>query len=286
MNHKIKIGTRKSALAMAQTQLVIDRIQEVYPHIQCEIVPIVTKGDKILDKPLLSFGGKGVFVSEFEEALQEGRIDLAIHSAKDMPMDLADGLIIAAVLERADVRDVLIRRKDCCDVVNIVGTSSLRRKTQIEQRYPVTCKDIRGNVGTRLEKLDRGEYDAIVLAAAGIHRLQLSMTSYELEYLEVDTMIPAGGQAIIAIEGREGDEISHLLATISDETTMHCLETERYILRLLEAGCHGAVGVYSKIRGDRIQIVLTSNGIDRYTIEGSVDQRLDLAKSLVNRIKG
>ena len=285
MSKIIKIGTRRSALAMAQTALVVDAIKKAYPEITCEIVQIVTKGDKILDRPLLSFGGKGVFVSEFEQALQEGRIDLAIHSAKDMPMDLADGLSIVGTLSRADVRDVLIKRKDLGHEVKVVGTSSLRRKTQVEQLYPVICKDIRGNVGTRLDKLNSGEYDAIILAAAGLERLGIQGEEYTFEYFNPEQFIPAGGQAIIAIEGRKGDPISELIQKISDQDAKESLETERKVLHLLNAGCHEAVGVYSVKKEDTMTVFLYYKGHKTYQVEGPVEERLHLAETIVKMIE-
>lgn len=299
---KIRIGTRGSELARKQTELVIDAISKAYPDCVCETVILRTEGDRILDKPLMEFGGKGVFVTEFEEALQEGKIDLAVHSAKDMPMELAKGLTICGVLPREDVRDVLVTRKghplqmehflqerkqeegtsdwmekereigaqnaepvvECKVTENQhsalemyrIGTSSLRRQCQIEQLYSnVQCVSIRGNVPTRLRKLRDGEYDGVVLAAAGLRRLDLLQEEdLEYHYFDVEDMLPAGGQGIIAIEGREQDEIAECVKKISDSDAWLQLQTEQKVLHLLNAGCHEAVGVVTNLTADKIEL--------------------------------
>ena len=299
---KIRIGTRGSELARKQTELVIDAISKAYPDCVCETVILRTEGDRILDKPLMEFGGKGVFVTEFEEALQEGKIDLAVHSAKDMPMELAKGLTICGVLPREDVRDVLVTRKghplqmehfpqerkqesdtgdrvekeremetqhtepvvECKVTENQhsalepyrIGTSSLRRQCQIEQLYSnVRCVPIRGNVPTRLRKLRDGEYDGVILAAAGLRRLNLLQEEdLEYHYFDVEDMLPAGGQGIIAIEGREQDEIAECVKKISDPDAWLQLQTEQEVLHLLNAGCHEAVGVVTNLTADKIEL--------------------------------
>ena len=184
MNKTIRIGTRKSALAMVQTELVAEALKQVQPGLETRIVTKVTEGDRILNKPLLEFGGKGVFVTEFEQALQNGEIDFAVHSAKDLPMDLEDGLGIVAVPPREDPRDVLMTPAGTDLSVKkeiVIGTSSLRRRLQIEtlgkKLWPgaaVRCEDIRGNIQTRIRKMDEGLYDAIILAAAGLKRMKLA----------------------------------------------------------------------------------------------------------------
>lgn len=247
----IRIGTRGSLLALAQTDLFIAQLQKQYPGIACEKVILKTAGDKILDKPLLEFGGKAVFVTEFEDAIREGRIDYAVHSAKDMPTELAEGLTVACVLPREDARDVLVTRKGTKPAEwkqAVIGTGSLRRQTQILALYPdAVCKSLRGNVPTRLEKLKTGEYDGIILAAAGLKRLRLqSSPEFDYTYLGLDEMVPAGGQAIVAVEGRRGSE-QEFLKAVTDEKAALELEAERFILNKLEAGCHEAVGVFAEI---------------------------------------
>lgn len=260
MERRIRIGTRGSALALAQTNQVIQALHRKFPEVETETVILRTQGDKILEKPLLSFGGKGVFVTEFEEALQRGQIDLAVHSAKDMPMELADSLTLAGVLLRADARDVLVTKRGALQEEQelAVGTGSLRRQFQLKKLFPqMLCQNIRGNVPTRLQKLRDGEYDGLVLAAAGLERLGL-LEEEDLEYrfFSYDEMIPAGGQGIIAIEGRRGDDISRMAEQISDEQTHRELAVERKLLYGLNAGCQEAVGVISEYGKEQLRIRL------------------------------
>ncbi len=267
MKCEIRIGTRKSELSIAQTMLVADAIRAACPDIEPVLVGRSTMGDKILDKPLLAFGGKGVFVSEFEEALLQGEIDLAVHSAKDMPLELAEGLDILGVLPRGDVRDVLVTMADGPQAIMAdrsgptepvrIGTSSLRRSIQIQELgsrlWPgrtVICKDLRGNVLTRLEKLESGQYQGIILAAAGLDRLQISKLRkgrYRYRYFTPEEMIPAGGQGILAIEGKKGGPMEPVIARISDRIAMGELQAERQVLKRLGAGCHEPIGVYCRI---------------------------------------
>lgn len=280
---KLRIGTRKSQLAMAQTYLVIDAVKNIDPSIEIEIVPLSTKGDKILDKPLLSFGGKGVFVEEFEHKIQEGEIDIAIHSAKDMPMELLEGLTITAVLQREDPRDVLITRKNQPwnkEENTIIGTSSLRRKMQISNLGNVTCKDLRGNVNTRLQKLQDGAYDGIILAMAGLKRLGLDGDErFLFTPFDCQQFIPAGGQGIIAIEGREDSPFLKLFAKIDQETARCELMFERRVLQELNAGCHEPVGVFSKVEGNELTgYLMKENRI--YKVRGAKENYKELALTL------
>lgn len=258
MDKVLKVGTRKSMLAVEQTNIAVGFMKEVAPETEFELVYKLTQGDKILDKPLLSFGGKGVFVTEFEEGLQKGEIDFAVHSAKDLPMELAEGLEICGIPKREDPRDVLITLpgtdlNTCREIV--IGTSSLRRKVQIEligeklwPGIPVRCENLRGNVQTRLGKLEDGGYDAIILAAAGLKRLGMTDTpDYHFHYFDCEAFIPAGGQGILAIEGRIGDPVCEIARKASDPSASVCLKLEREVLRLLNAGCHEPVGVYAHI---------------------------------------
>lgn len=308
MVQKIRIGTRGSALALIQTDQVIRALHERYPELEIESVVLRTKGDRILDKPLLDFGGKGAFITEFEEALLDGRIDLAVHSAKDMPMELADGLALAGTLPRADARDVLVLRKGVQlsrsafaenEVQHggslretggmekeakasglVIGTGSLRRQFQLKRLFPsAVCVNIRGNVQTRLQKILEGQCDGVILAAAGLERLGL-LEEKEFDYrcFSYEEMLPAGGQGIIAVESRQEESIMELVKGISDENAYMELETERRVLRLLDAGCHEAVGVMAQVEGDRIFLKMRQekNGI----ITGRQGQ--DMA---VNRLK-
>jgi hydroxymethylbilane synthase len=251
MKEKIVAGTRKSSLAMAQTNLVIRAVKKKYPDISCEIVGLQTAGDKILDRSLVSFGGKGIFIEEFEQGLLNHTMDFAVHSAKDIPAELSEGLEIAAVLEREDPRDVLIWRAGE-DIEQkeklIIGTGSKRREMQIMRHYACTCRLLRGNVNTRLEKLLNGEYDAIILAAAGLKRLELlDETTFSYRFFEPEEMVPSGGQGIIAIEAEAGSKVAELLHGISDKEAYCRLSVERYLLEKMQAGCHEPIGVYSEL---------------------------------------
>ena len=199
----IKIGSRKSQLAIKQTEAVIKKLKEHFPNDTFEIAGISTKGDRQLDKSLQSFGGKGVFIKEIETALLSGEIDMAVHSAKDMPTEICDGLTISAALLRDDRSDVLVHFGDTkLSDIKIIGTGSARRQSQAEKLFPnVVFKPIRGNIGTRLEKVKNGEYDAVIMARAAINRLAVS--DVKIENLG-DNFICAAGQGILAIETAVG----------------------------------------------------------------------------------
>ena len=261
----IKIGTRKSPLALRQTQIVIDSIKEKIPELNFEIVPIVTQGDKILNKPLISFGGKGVFVSEFEESILNGNIDLAVHSAKDMPLNLHDKLDIVYIPQRSDYKDVLITKKGVTYSPTdkfVIGTGSIRRKYQINKIYPnATFKDIRGNIGTRLEKLNNNQYDAIVLAYAGLERMNILDDQYNFKIFNINECICAGCQGIIAVEGLKNSPISRILSSAENSSARISFEIERGIMKIINSGCHECNGVCSSIIGDIIYTnVLFPNG--------------------------
>lgn len=248
---KIRIGTRKSKLAMTQTELVRDLIQEKFPQMEIELVPMSTKGDQILDRSLTSFGGKGVFTKELEEALLAGTVDLAVHSAKDMPMEFPEGLGLGAVLRRANPGDVLVtvcgtQAKDLTPG-SVIGTSSLRREIQIKRINPqVQIKLLRGNVQTRLQKLKDGEYDGILLAAAGLERLGLTQPEgLHLEYLDTELFVPASGQGILAVEIRNG-ELAEVMNAIHSEEAAVMLRAEREYLTILGGGCNAPCGAYCR----------------------------------------
>lgn len=253
----IKIGTRGSALALAQTELVIEAVKQKYPSINTSKVIIKTKGDIEKNKPVPSFGNKGVFSMEIEEALLDGRIDMAVHSAKDLPYRLKDGLSIQGVLKREDARDVFITRKGTLykDLLKkemiSVGTGSLRRRFQFRFHNNVEFMDIRGNIETRINKLRNGLYDGIILAAAGLKRLKLcNEKDLEYKYFSVEDIVPAGGQGIIAIETRTEDTennnfIKKIAGNINDKETFFHFNNERKIIKALDAGCNTGLGVIS-----------------------------------------
>ncbi len=290
MKQIIKIGTRKSRLALVQTEIVVKAVKEKNPDLEIELVPMTTLGDKVLDKPLDSFGGKGAFISEFEDAMLAGRIDIAVHSAKDMPVSLPKGLWILAVSLREDPRDLLVTRKDCPLKENgIVGTSSLRRRLQIEELYHVQTKNLRGNVDTRLTKLKNKEHNAIILAAAGLKRLNLlNDGELSIHYLEENTFIPAAGQGIIAVEGRREDSLIKLFEAWNHLESMYCLEAEREVLKLLNADCREPVGVYSSIEKEQITLRIVygyDNRVIKVCGSAAPEDRYQLAQNLTAKIK-
>ncbi len=245
MMNTVKIGTRGSALALVQAKMTAKKIENADTSVKAELIIVKTQGDKNQTSPLDTFGGKAVFVDEFEQMLLNGEIDIAVHSAKDMPTSLPKGLEIGAVLERADVRDVLVYKKSTKEI-KIIGTSSKRRSVQILALYKNSvCLPLRGNVPTRVQKMKDGLYDAVVLAKAGLDRLGIFGEDDELEYkiLSTDDMVPAACQGIIAIENRQNDiELKKILNKINDEKTAVCLDHERQIMTLLDASCVECVG--------------------------------------------
>ncbi len=254
MQDKIRIGSRKSKLALVQTQMVKEQIEAAFPQVTVEVVEMSTKGDKLLDRSLTSFGGKGVFTRELEEALLRKEIDLAVHSAKDMPMEFPKGLGIGAVLKRGAVEDVAVtldgtKLRDLRPG-SIVGTSSLRRELQIKKINPLLrVRMIRGNVLTRLQKLSEGGYDAILLAAAGLERLQLlDSKEYHYEYLDVSECLPAAGQAILAVESPNG-HLMEVLAAIHDPKAAVSLQAERAYLEAIGGSCNAPAAALSWLEG-------------------------------------
>ena len=258
MTKLLRIATRTSPLAMWQAEHVASRLQALYPDLQVEMVGMVTRGDKILDSPLSKIGGKGLFVKELEVGMLEGTADIAVHSMKDVPMEFPEGLHLPVVLQREDPRDAFVSNRyqtlDELPEGAIVGTSSLRRQTQIRAKYPhLQIRDLRGNVNTRLAKLDNGDYDAIILAAAGLIRLnfQARITAY----LSTEQSLPAIGQGAIGIECRQHDaRIENLLAPLSHEATQLCVRAERAMNQRLNGGCQIPVAGFAEIQGNELRM--------------------------------
>lgn len=249
----VRIATRKSPLALWQAEFVKAQLEHFHPNIKVELVTMVTKGDKILDTPLAKVGGKGLFVKELETAMLEGRADIAVHSMKDVPMDFPEGLGLDVICEREDPRDAFVsntfKTLDELPAGSIVGTSSLRRQCQIRAARPdLIIRDLRGNVGTRLGKLDNGEYDAIILAAAGLIRLE--MLERIASFIEPEQSLPAVGQGAVGIECRVEDErIKTLLAPLEHTETRQRVLAERALNKRLEGGCQVPIGSYCVIEG-------------------------------------
>lgn len=281
----IKIGTRKSKLALAQTNMVVNEIKKYFPSINIEVVHFTTKGDKVLNKPLINIGGKGVFVTEIEDALLNKEIDLAVHSAKDLPLKLQDNLTISAVLKRGNYRDTLVTVKgkeiDFSREI-IIGTGSNRRKLAFKNLYPnAAFKDIRGNVDTRLNKLYTGEYDGIILAMAGLERLDLlSDSRFTFTPFDYKEFVPAPCQGIIAIESRNND-LTEILSKINHKDTFYSFQTERHILNILNADCGMPLGAYSFVENNKINVVYTSDSKEIITKSDLIENRYSLAESVV-----
>ncbi|MCC4789900.1 hydroxymethylbilane synthase [Vibrio splendidus] len=252
----IRIATRKSPLALWQAYFVRDALQAAHPGLEVELVTMVTKGDIILDTPLAKVGGKGLFVKELEVAMLEGRADLAVHSMKDVPVDFPEGLGLVTICEREDPRDAFVSNTynniDELPQGAVVGTCSLRRQCQLlEYRPDLIIKELRGNVGTRLGKLDDGQYDAIVLAAAGLKRLELEERIRS--FIEPEQSLPAVGQGAVGIECRLDDErLIKLLEPLNHKDTADRVLCERAMNLTLEGGCQVPIGSYSLLDGDNI----------------------------------
>ncbi|HAQ26751.1 hydroxymethylbilane synthase [Stutzerimonas nitrititolerans] len=256
MSREIRIATRKSALALWQAEYVKARLEASHPGLVVSLVPMVSRGDKLLDAPLAKIGGKGLFVKELETALMENEADIAVHSMKDVPMEFPVGLGLYCICEREDPRDAFVsNRYDSLDALppgSVVGTSSLRRQAQLLARRPdLKIQFLRGNVNTRLAKLDAGEYDAIILAAAGL--IRLGFGERIRSSIGVDESLPAGGQGAVGIECRTDDvELHQLLACLNDPQTATRVTAERALNRHLNGGCQVPIACYAVLEGDQL----------------------------------
>ena len=269
----LRLATRESALALWQTEHVAGRLRAAHPGLDVQLVPMTTRGDQTIDRPLAEIGGKGLFLKELEVAMLEGRADAAVHSLKDVPMELDGPFELAAVLERADPFDAFVSPKyEALDELPFgatVGTSSQRRQALLRAHRPdLRLVDLRGNVNTRLAKLDAGEYDAIVLAAAGLMRL--GFDARIRERLVAPRFIPAAAQGAITVECRAGDaDARALLAVLDDAPTRLCVSAERAMTRALGGSCQIPIAAYATLKGDRMALEgLVGNAGDGYTVRG------------------
>lgn len=258
MQQSLKIATRQSPLALWQAYYIQQRLTQLYPELSVELVPMVTKGDIILDTPLAKIGGKGLFVKELEQALLNKTADIAVHSMKDVPMEFPEGLGLAVICPRENPRDAFVSNKyqslDELPQGAIVGTSSLRRQCQLKELRPdLDIRSLRGNVGTRLAKLDNGDYDAIILAAAGLIRLE--MQDRIASFIEPTTILPAAGQGAVGVECRLDDqEVLDLLAPLADEATTLRVTAERAMNRHLQGGCQVPIGGFATLEGNQLSL--------------------------------
>jgi hydroxymethylbilane synthase len=252
---RIRIATRESALALWQAEFVRAELEKHHPHLTVELLPLTSRGDQLLDIPLAKVGGKGLFVKELEKAMLDGRADIAVHSMKDVPMEFPDGLHLPVICEREDPRDAFVSNHyadiDALPKGAVVGTSSLRRQCQVLARRPdLEIKFLRGNVNTRLAKLDGGEFHAIILAAAGL--LRLEMRDRIRDFLAPEILLPAGGQGAVGIECRRDPELEALLQPLHHGATSARLVAERALVRRLNGSCQVPIGGYALLDGDEL----------------------------------
>jgi hydroxymethylbilane synthase len=299
MKDRLTIGSRGSKLALWQAEWVRKRLNELHPHTEVSIEIIKTSGDIQKDAPLAIIGGKGVFTKELEEALLGGQIDLAVHSLKDLPTILPQGLSITAISEREDARDALVLREDL--ILNnpsirnlpegcVVGTSSPRRLSQLKHLRPqLVIKELRGNVDTRLRKLDADEYDAVILASAGLRRLGLAHRISAP--LEIEEMLPAVGQGALAVETRSSDEETvSLLASLDDWPTRAACTSERALLRALGGGCQLPIAAHAIFHEERLRLyglvaAISGETIIRDSLEGEAVDAEQLGSELALRLR-
>jgi hydroxymethylbilane synthase len=293
--HTIRIATRQSRLALWQAEHVAAQLREAHPNVAVTLVPMTTQGDRILDRPLAEVGGKGLFIKELESASVERRADIAVHSMKDVPSVLPPGMTIAATLGRADPRDafVSVRHEDFRSLPQRarVGTSSPRRQCQLKSaRADLELVTLRGNVDTRLRKLQEGQYDAIVLAAAGLIRLGLQ--NRIAHYFELDQAVPAVGQGVIGVECRDDDHLNiELVRALNDTAAWQCCETERAFARRLDGSCQSPIAGHAELTGGRLRlrgVVGAPDGSEVYrgTEEGAPTDAQAIGVALAERLLG
>ena len=291
--NKIRIGTRSSKLAMWQANFIASQLRKQYPSINVELVNVTTKGDKILEAPLSKIGGKGLFTKELEVQMLNKNIDLAVHSLKDVPVELADDFSLAAITKRYEPFDAFVSNKynsfNELPPNAKIGTSSLRRRAQLLNIRPdLTIVDLRGNVDTRIKKLDAGEFDAIILAAAGLKRLGYDNRITEI--MPTSLMLPAVGQGALAIEVlKNNDDLCELLQFLDDAETRAAVSAERAFLKVVEGGCQVPVGVYAVVVDGRVSVEAIIASIDgknivRDKITGTVDFAEQLGSELANKL--
>ncbi|MFZ7165268.1 hydroxymethylbilane synthase [Avibacterium avium] len=292
----LKIATRRSPLALWQANYIKDRLTQLYPQLTVELVPMVTKGDVILDTPLAKIGGKGLFVKELENALLNGEADIAVHSMKDVPMQFPAGLGLSVICKREDPRDAFVsnsyRTLDELPEGAVVGTSSLRRQCQLKALRPdLNIQSLRGNVGTRLSKLDNGDYDAIILASAGL--IRLGMADRIASFIDTETSLPAAGQGAVGIECRTDDlETQQLLAPLADAETTACVLAERAMNNHLQGGCQVPIAGYAVIRDNQLYLKALVGKTDgsliiraenQSAVENSQELGVQVAESLLKQ---
>ncbi len=289
----IRIATRKSRLAIWQAQHVAEKLELLDPVESVELVRLSTRGDEILDRSLQKIGGKGLFIKELEIAMQEGRADLAVHSMKDVPAEMPEGFCIAAILERASHEDALVSGGTAFSDLPegaVIGSSSLRRQAQLRMLRPdIVVKPLRGNVNTRLAKLDAGDFDAIILAAAGLERL--GMPERITSRFTMDEMLPAASQGVVGIECMSNNiELKAVLSELNHQVTVQTTHAEREVARCLDASCQSPVAAYASIEGDTLTLTALAALPDgseflRETVSGRLDRPESTGAAVADLLK-
>ena len=290
---KIRIATRKSPLALWQANFVKQNLLLAHKDLTVELIPMVTQGDIILDSPLSKIGGKGLFVKQLEQAILNNEADIAVHSIKDIPAQFPEGLMLAAICQRDEVRDAFVANKytNLNDLPEsaIVGTSSLRRQCQLRSHFPhLIIKDLRGNVGTRLNKLDDGQYDAIILASVGLKRLSLEHRI--TQYIDTDLMLPAVGQGAIGIESRTDDkQILDIISVLDDKKSRVCIQAERAMNNALQGGCQVPIAGYCRLNNDELTLQGLVGRVDgskiiKQQITGFINEAESLGEKLAKQL--
>ena len=290
---KIRIATRKSPLALWQANFVKQNLLLAHKDLKVELIPMVTQGDIILDSPLSKIGGKGLFVKQLEQAILNNEADIAVHSIKDIPAQFPEGLMLAAICQRDEVRDAFVANKYASlnDLPEgaIVGTSSLRRQCQLRSHYPhLIIKDLRGNVGTRLNKLDEEQYDAIILASVGLKRLSLEHRI--TQYIDTDLMLPAVGQGAIGIESRTDDkQILDIISVLDDKKSRACIQAERAMNNALQGGCQVPIAGYCRLNNDELTLQGLVGRVDgskiiKQQITGFINEAESLGEKLAKQL--
>ena len=291
----MRIATRASRLALWQAEYVAARLREAHPGLDVVLVPMSTQGDRITDRPLAQVGGKGLFIKELEIALEENRADIAVHSMKDVPTELPEGMLLAAMLPRADPSDAFVSQTfptlDALPLNARVGTSSLRRQSQLKATRPdLQILLLRGNVETRLRKLDEGQYDAIILASAGLIRLDLAhRITHRIDF---ERSLPAVGQGVVGIECRSDDQrTSELAAALNDAAAWTCCDAERAFALRLQGSCQSSIAGYAEITGDELHLrgaIGSADGSEMYrgSVRGPKLDAHSLGMQLADRLLG
>lgn len=290
---KIRIATRKSPLALWQANFVKQNLLLAHKDLKVELIPMVTQGDIILDSPLSKIGGKGLFVKQLEQAILNNEADIAVHSIKDIPAQFPEGLMLATICQRDEVRDAFVANKytSLNDLPEgaIVGTSSLRRQCQLRSHFPhLIIKDLRGNVGTRLNKLDEEQYDAIILASVGLKRLSLEHRI--TQYIDTDLILPAVGQGAIGIESRTDDkQILDIISVLDDKKSRACIQAERAMNNALQGGCQVPIAGYCRLNNDQLMLQGLVGRVDgskiiKQQITGCINEAESLGEELAQQL--